>query len=147
MNLIKKQLTYLKKNFEGIKIPKEFYYTNDVEGYPKREVSGFFTQDELQLEIDRRKSRKPLYHIEIDDNITNDQIMKEIKKSAGRLLTNIELFDIYKGENIDANKKSLAYKLTFNDKDNTLTDEVINPIFNKIMEDIKNKFNCEIRDK
>lgn len=83
----------------------------------------------------------------IDNNITNDQIMKEIKKSAGRLLTNIELFDIYKGENIDANKKSLAYKLTFNDKDNTLTDEVINPIFNKIMEDIKNKFNCEIRDK
>ena len=83
----------------------------------------------------------------IDDNISNDQIMKEIKKSAGRLLTNIELFDIYKGENIDTNKKSLAYKLTFNDKDNTLTDEVINPIFNKIMEDIKNKFNCEIRDK
>ncbi len=55
----------------------EMYYTNDACGYPRRQVSGFFTQDELQLEIDRRKQRIPLEHIEISDKITNRPYQKE----------------------------------------------------------------------
>lgn len=55
----------------------EFFYTNDYIGYPRREVSGFFTQDELQLEIDRRKQRKPLENIAISDHITNRPYQKE----------------------------------------------------------------------
>ncbi len=55
----------------------DFYYTNDYMNYPKREVSGFLTQDELQLEIDRRKSRIPLDRIEINDAITNRPYQKE----------------------------------------------------------------------
>ncbi|MCM1388295.1 MAG: DEAD/DEAH box helicase family protein [Bacillus sp. (in: Bacteria)] len=55
----------------------EFFYTNDYMGYASREVSGFFTQDELQLEIDRRKQRKPLENIEIRDAITNRPYQKE----------------------------------------------------------------------
>lgn len=55
----------------------EFFYTNDYIGYPRREVSGFFTQDELQLEIDRRKLRKPLENITISDHITNRPYQKE----------------------------------------------------------------------
>lgn len=60
----------------------EIFYTNDFRQEARRLVSGFFTQDELQLEIDRRKSRKPLYHIEIDDNITNRPYQKEAVISA-----------------------------------------------------------------
>lgn len=55
----------------------EFYYTNDYIGYPRREVSGFFTQEELQLEIDRRKQRKTLENIEISDSITDRPYQKE----------------------------------------------------------------------
>ena len=55
----------------------EIFYTNDSMGYPRREVSGFFTQEELQLEIDRRKQRKPLENIEIRDDITNRPYQKE----------------------------------------------------------------------
>lgn len=55
----------------------EFYYTNDVFGYPRREVSGFFTQEELQLEVDRRKQRIPLENIVISDRITNRPYQKE----------------------------------------------------------------------
>lgn len=55
----------------------ELYYTNDFLGYPSREVSGFFTQEELQLEIDRRKLRIPLERIEISDKITNRPYQKE----------------------------------------------------------------------
>ena len=49
----------------------EFFYTNDYMGYPRREVSGFFTQEELQLEMDGRTSRIPLENIRISDDITN----------------------------------------------------------------------------
>jgi len=55
----------------------EIYYTNDVCGYPRREVSGFFTQEELQLEVDRRKLRTSLEKIEISDKITNRPYQKE----------------------------------------------------------------------
>ena len=55
----------------------EFNYTNDACGYPRRDVSGFFTQEELQLEVDRRKLRKPLEKIEISDKITNRPYQKE----------------------------------------------------------------------
>ncbi len=55
----------------------EIYYTNDFMGYPRRKVAGFFTQDELQLEIDRRSERKPLTRIEISDDITNRPYQKE----------------------------------------------------------------------
>lgn len=55
----------------------EFFYTNDFMGYPRREVSGFFTQEELQVEIDRRTQRIPLENIEINEAITNRPYQKE----------------------------------------------------------------------
>ena len=83
----------------------------------------------------------------VDDKVTNEELIKEIKKSGGKYLVNIELFDLYKGEKLENNQKSLAYNLTFNDKDNTLTDEIVMPIFNKIINDITTKFNAVLRDK
>ena len=79
----------------------------------------------------------------LDNNVTNEDVMLAIKKSGGKLLSNIELFDVYKMDN----KKSLAYNLTFMDKDNTLKIEDVMPIFEKIINDVKIKFNCEVRDK
>lgn len=55
----------------------EIYYTNDSCNVARREVSGFFTQDELQLEVDRRKTRIPLERITISDSITNRPYQKE----------------------------------------------------------------------
>ena len=55
----------------------EIFFVNDFAGYPKRQVSGFFTQDELQLEVDRRKQRVSLEKINIKDEITNRPYQKE----------------------------------------------------------------------
>lgn len=52
-------------------------FTDDYNQYPRRRVSGFFTKKELQLNIDRRKSRKSLDTIEINDDITNRPYQKE----------------------------------------------------------------------
>lgn len=55
----------------------EIYFTDDVNDYPRRQVFGIFTKEELQLMVERRKSRRPLEGIEINDNITNRPYQKE----------------------------------------------------------------------
>ena len=79
-----------------------------------------------------------------DKKITNEEIMTEIKKAAGKYLSNILLFDLYEYDN---NTRSLAYKLVFTSSDNTLTDEVIMPIFDKVIASVTTKFNATLRDK
>ncbi len=83
----------------------------------------------------------------VDKEITNEAIMKEIKRNGGRYLVNIELFDYYTGDKISDNKKSLAYNLTFTSSDTTLTELEVMPLFNKIIDGVTKKFTCEIRDK
>ena len=79
----------------------------------------------------------------LDNSITNETVMKEIKKSCGKYLVDINLFDVY---NFDNGTKSLAYNLVFNDPNNTLTDEIVMPIFEKMISDVTTKLNCKLRD-
>lgn len=81
----------------------------------------------------------------MDKNKPSSEIEMAIKKSAGGLLTNIEVFDVYTGENVGENEKSIAYSLTFNDSKKTLTEEEISPIFDKIIENVQNKCNVKLR--
>ncbi|MBO4815616.1 MAG: phenylalanine--tRNA ligase subunit beta [Clostridia bacterium] len=81
----------------------------------------------------------------VDKNLESATIEKQIKKSAGNLLTNIEVFDVYTGEHILNTKKSIAYSLTFSDSKKTLTDEEVTEIFNKVISDVEIKLNAEIR--
>ncbi|MBR1617818.1 hypothetical protein IJ670_06670, partial [bacterium] len=58
---------------------------------------------------------------------------KAIKKVATKsLLKECKLFDIYEGENIEQGKKSFAYRITLQDDEKTLTDEIIQAEINKI---------------
>ena len=49
----------------------------------------------------------------VKKDIQSDEIERVIKKSAGKVLTNIDVFDIYTGENVLADEKSIAFSLTF----------------------------------
>ena len=83
--------------------------------------------------------------IVVDKNISADEIAKLIKKAAGALLTKTEIFDVYEGVNIPKNKRSIAYSLSFGTMDRTLTDEEINNIMIKIIENLQNKIGAELR--
>ncbi len=83
----------------------------------------------------------------LDKNIICDEVLKEIKKHGTKLLTNISVFDVYEGEKIDNNKKSIAFSLTFNDYSKTLKEDEVDTIFRNIISEVKKKFNCDIRDK
>lgn len=83
----------------------------------------------------------------VDKSIESMEIIKEIKKSGGKLLTNVIVFDVYTGDKIDSNKKSLAFNITFEDYNRTLTEDEVMVIFNKIIKDIEVKFKASLRDK
>ncbi len=83
----------------------------------------------------------------VEKNINSEDIVKVIKKSGGKTLTNIEVFDLYTGENVKENEKSIAYSLTFEDMNKTLSDEEVMLIFNKIISDVEVKLNAKLRDK
>jgi len=69
----------------------------------------------------------------VGDEVTNADIVKTIKKCADKnILKDTNLFDIYKGENIGEGKKSLAYRISLQDDNKTLTDAEIEAEVNKI---------------
>ena len=82
----------------------------------------------------------------VDKSIQSGTIVDLIKKSGGRLLTDIQVFDVYTGENVKENEKSIAYTLTFMDETKTLSDEEVMQVFNKIIEYVTTKLNCSVRD-
>ena len=105
---------------------KEIYMWDDLE-YPERKVAGFYTQNELQLLINRRKSKENLEHIFIDDKITNRPYQLEAIKNVceafeqkhrkallvmatgtGKTRTAISIVDVLTGKNWVQNVLFLA---------------------------------------
>ena len=83
----------------------------------------------------------------VDKDTMAIDIENTIKKSGGRLLESITVFDYYSGDKIDLDKKSLAFKLTFTDSSRTLEEKEVMDIFNKIISDVVTKHDAVLRDK
>ncbi len=83
----------------------------------------------------------------IPKSLTSGEIVETIKKAGGRLLASVDVFDVYTGENVKDNEKSIAYTLTFKDDTRTLNDEEVNTVFRNIINKVVEKFNVELRDK
>ena len=83
----------------------------------------------------------------VNKDILSKDIVECIKKAGGRLLTNVDVFDVYTGENVKENEKSIAYTFTFKDENRTLNDEEVNVVFRNIIDKVTEKFNAKLRDK
>lgn len=96
-------------------------------------------------EISKFPNIKKDLAVVVDKNVTAQEIGMNIKKFAGSLLENYEVFDVYTGEGVAENKKSVAFSLTFGKQDRTLTDEEINAVMEKIVEGLEKKLQAELR--
>ena len=74
-------------------------------------------------------------------DVESEVIKSQIKKSGGRLLDSVEVFDIYEMDN----EKSIAYKLIFKDPSRTLSDEEVMEVFNKIISEVESKTGAKLR--
>ena len=82
--------------------------------------------------------------IVISKDILAIDIVNSIKKSEKKVLADVTVFDVYTGNNVGENEKSLALNLTFIN-DGTLTDELINSKVKKILKDLSFKFKATLR--
>ena len=82
----------------------------------------------------------------VKKDVSSNDIQSIIKKVGGRLLTDIDVFDVYVGENIGEDEKSIAYTLTFSDSTRTLSDEEVTQLFRQIIEKVE-QTGAKLRDK
>jgi len=83
----------------------------------------------------------------VKKEISAGDVMDVIRKKGGRLLSSIEVFDVYEGENVSKEEKSLAFHLTFRDASRTLMEEEVMDVFHIIIESVIKEFNAVLRDK
>ena len=81
----------------------------------------------------------------VDKDIDSGSIEKIFKNNSNNLLKNVELFDIYTGNQIDNGKKSMAYKLTFQSREKTLVDEDINSVIDSMLSELKEELGAYLR--
>ena len=82
----------------------------------------------------------------LDKSIEAGEVINVIKKAGGRILSDVAVFDVYEGENIDNSKKSIAFKLNFMDINRTLNEEEVMQSFKKIIEKVESEFQAKLRD-
>jgi phenylalanyl-tRNA synthetase beta chain len=83
----------------------------------------------------------------VEEPMPAERVAGEIRAAGGGLLRDVRLFDLYRGENIPAGHKSLAYALTYQADDRTLTDNEVKKAHDKIMGRLKHVLKAQIRDK
>lgn len=170
--ILENLLTYLgfNKRYQIIKDTKSFLHPGisasiliDKEevGYIGKIHPSIFNEDvyvlELNLEKLFNKKTSKIKYTEVGkypsvnrdmafwfkNDILVGDVISEINRNGSKILTNIEVFDVFNKDN----KKSVAFSLTFQDKEKTLTDEEITNAFNKIIDKVCSKFNAELRNK
>ncbi len=81
----------------------------------------------------------------IDQSVSYKTIKEISLKQAGYLLTNINVFDVYEGDKIDAGKKAYALSFTLQDQSKTLTDKIIDKTMNKLIKAFETEISAVIR--
>jgi phenylalanyl-tRNA synthetase beta chain len=81
----------------------------------------------------------------VDETVPAAQVEAIIRQTGGSTVTDVRLFDVYRGEQIGAGKKSLAYSLTYQDPNRTLTDKDAAAIRNKIVKRLEREIGARLR--
>jgi phenylalanyl-tRNA synthetase beta chain len=81
----------------------------------------------------------------VDEAIPAEQVAQVIRQAGGRALANLNLFDVYRGEQIGSGKKSLAYGLVYQAADRTLTDQDVLQLRQKILRRLEQELGAKLR--
>jgi phenylalanyl-tRNA synthetase beta chain len=81
----------------------------------------------------------------VDEATPASQVQAIILEAGGKLLADARLFDAYRGEQIGAHKKSLAYALTFQAEDRTLTDKEVAKVQSKVVKTLERELGAKLR--
>ena len=93
---------------------------------------------------DYQKSERDFAFI-VSKNVNAQDLIKAISSVDEKLISNIKVFDVYEGENIPENKKSIAISVTIQSLEKTLNDNDLENINNLIIQTVENKTGAKIR--
>ena len=85
--------------------------------------------------------------IVVDESVPVQALLDRIRASAGLLLTDLVVFDIYRGAGITPGRKSVAIGLNLQDISRTLTDVDTDAVVAQVVTDLEREHNAAIRDK
>jgi phenylalanyl-tRNA synthetase beta chain len=81
----------------------------------------------------------------VEQNVPAEKVAAEIRSGGGELLRDIRLFDLYQGDSIAADHKSLAFALAYQAEDRTLTDKEVDKAHKKIEDRLRHVLKAQIR--
>lgn len=81
----------------------------------------------------------------LDEDILVGEIQKKMEKHGQGLIEKIELFDIYRGNQVPEGMKSVAFSITYRSKERTLTDKEVNDIQELIIKDLEDNLGAKLR--
>jgi phenylalanyl-tRNA synthetase beta chain len=81
----------------------------------------------------------------VPQEITAGDLMDVIKNKAGNQLESIDIFDVFEGESIGEESKSLAFRLHFLDPNKTLNIKEVEPIIQRIVKSLEKDFSAKLR--
>jgi phenylalanyl-tRNA synthetase beta chain len=122
-----------------------------------KSVSGVYAElrisEKLGLDRDIKYESVSIYptverdlSILIDSMVPFGQINETIQKNAGKSLVYSRLYDIYEGKSIASGKKSLTFRLVFQNKTRTLTEKEIDKDFRRILKGLEDAYNATLRE-
>ncbi|MBI3852600.1 MAG: phenylalanine--tRNA ligase subunit beta [Verrucomicrobia bacterium] len=83
----------------------------------------------------------------VPDATTHAAVLQTVKQARPQNLECVELFDIFRGKNVPAGQKSMAYAFTYRHSERTLTDAEVNSAHEKLVEKFGTVLQAVIRDK
>jgi phenylalanyl-tRNA synthetase beta chain len=84
--------------------------------------------------------------IVVPEGTTHDAVLSAARQAKPQNLEAIELFDVFRGKNIPAGQKSMAYAFTYRSPEKTLTDAEVNAAQEKVVEQFKRALQATVRD-
>jgi phenylalanyl-tRNA synthetase beta chain len=82
----------------------------------------------------------------VEEDVPADKVEALIRQTGGKLLADVRLFDVYRGDRIGAGKKSLAYSMTYQAQDHTIESGESTALRNKIVRRLEREIGAVLRD-
>lgn len=81
----------------------------------------------------------------VEENLPAERVAELIRQGGGKMVAEVRLFDVYRGEKIGAGKKSLAYRITYQPADKTLSDRDVAGIRARIIRKLEQEAGASLR--
>jgi phenylalanyl-tRNA synthetase beta chain len=84
--------------------------------------------------------------VEVGEKVTSQAMVDALKNDADSIVSDVALFDVYRGKGIDSDKKSVAFKILLQDTHKTLTDAEAEAAIQRMVKVLQQEFEAKLRD-